>query len=834
MSSSFRLSHLFYPQMVQSGVAMVVVTISALVFLSFQFKYLETELKTLPDKIIPFDAAVTDLLSTISAAHGSVIHYLNHTAKVPHPSLVNEINLSRFQTQLDRQQDIEQQRRLGSELAGLRTEFIARGEALMARHDAWKLQISHLLNATRKLNELTDNTTLTYRNPSTLPSIQSRSAEIRTRLDAYIHTRDLTDLKKIGQAAGALLGLVYTPGLNRSGAQFNNALQVQVSEIDRVINEMLRLQQAQSFARSRFDDTYIRLGSLLHDSRAQMAAWKIAAPQQAVETSARRVFVLIAVLGLALLAVAMFALWRLARVAAEPLQELKQGVAMLGAGNLAHRVKFMRDDVFGHLIRDFNQMSDQLQQSLVQLQLSNTRQAKRIEAGTRELIEQTSHDPLTGLATRARLNECMEDAIAACRRQEGTFALLLLDLDGFKDVNVIKGHAHGDRLLRVIARRLQGQIQDEDLAARVSGDEFCLLLMDVDIERTTEFARRCLHALNAPIHLDGTITRPRASIGITFYPGDAKTPDELLKAADMAMYAAKNAGKHRYALYETGMTQKITRQLALETALREAVERGEFELHYQPQIQLGSGRMSGVEALIRWPRPNHGLVPPDEFIPVAERIGLINAIGVWVLETACRQAVMWHQEGLTSLVMAVNISPGHFESPDFTDTVARVLMVTGIAPQCLEIEVTESVTRDSLRHASISESLRRLGVRVAIDDFGTGYSSLAVLKKMPIDTLKLDRAFIRDMLEDSGSSMLIGTLIGMAKGLHLTTVAEGVETLEQVRVLTGLGCPMAQGYYFSRPVKADQIPELARTDFLLRANEPGTLAASPFTGTHGT
>ena len=545
---------------------------------------------------------------------------------------------------------------------------------------------------------------------------------------------------------------------------------------------------------------------------------------------ARRVLILVVIHGLALLTIGLLAIWHLARTVAEPLQKLKQGVAMLGAGNLAHRVAYMRDDTFGDLVRDFNQMSDQLQKNLSKLQQNNLLQAQRIEEGTRELIAQTSHDSLTGLANRARLHEFMEEAIESCRCRKRKFALLLVNLDGFKDINVSEGHAQGDRLLRVVARRLQGQIQEEDLAARVGGDEFCLLLMDVDIQRTTEFARRCLYALNAPIYLDGTTTRPRASIGVTFYPGDAETPADLMKAADMAMYAAKSAGKHRYALYETGMTQKVTRQLALETSLREAVERGEFELHYQPQIELESGRMSGVEALIRWPRRDHGLVPPDEFIPVAERVGLIDAIGVWVLETACRQAVMWHLEGLPSLVMAVNISPGHFESPDFTDTVARVLLVTGIVPECLEIEVTESVTRDSLRHASISESLRRLGVRVAIDDFGTGYSSLAVLKKMPIDTLKLDRAFIRDMLEDSGSSMLIGTLIGMAKGLHLTTVAEGVETLEQVRVLTALGCPLAQGYYFSRPVKADLIPALARTDFLLRASDLQAVAASPLSG----
>lgn len=827
MTFSFRLPRLSCPQMLLSGIAMVAFTVSALLLLTFQFKHIEAELEALPDRIIPFDAAASELLIKVSGMHGNVMNYIHHLDPMPRPGLEEAINLSRFEMQLARQENHEQQRRLGRELKSLRSEFIARGDALIARHDVWKSQLTHLVSATRKLNAITEQA---FRNPPKASSIQSRSAEIRKRLDAYIQTRDPADLQKINQEAGALLALVNASGINRSRSQFGNALQARVSEIDANLKEMLRLQQEQTFGMSHFNDTYARLESLLQDSRQRMATWKMMTPQQTVETAARRVLILVVILGLALLAFGLLAVWHLARAVSEPLQKLKQGVTMLGAGNLAHRVEYARDDAFGELVRDFNQMSDQMQQNLLKLQQRNTLQAQRIEERTRELIVQTSHDPLTGLANRARLHEFMEDAIESSGRRDRKFALLLVDLDGFKDINVSEGHAQGDRLLRVVARRLQGQIQEEDLAARVGADEFCLLLMDVDIERTTEFARRCLHALNAPIYLDDTTTRLRASIGITFYPDDAETPAELLKAADMAMYAAKSAGKHRYALYETGMTQKVARQLALETSLRGAVERGEFELHYQPQIELGSGRVSGVEALIRWPRREHGLVPPDEFIPVAESIGLIDAIGVWVLETACRQAVIWQQEGLTSLVMAVNISPGHFESPDFTDTVARVLLVTGIAPECLEIEVTESVTRDSLRHASISESLRRLGVRVAIDDFGTGYSSLAVLKKMPIDTLKLDRAFIRDMLEDSGSSMLIGTLIGMAKGLHLTTVAEGVETLEQVRVLTGLGCPLAQGYYFSRPVTADLIPALARTNFMLRAADLQAVAASSLSG----
>lgn len=558
---------------------------------------------------------------------------------------------------------------------------------------------------------------------------------------------------------------------------------------------------------------------------------RVEAPYQAVQTSVRGLFLVALMLGLAMLGFGLLAMWRLVYTVTVPLHRLNQGTAMLGAGNLAHRIEYAHNDEFGELVRGFNQMSGQLQQSLTQLRESNALQEQQIRQRTRELFVQTSHDGLTGLANRARLHEFMDDAINMARRHDGKFTLLLLDLDGFKDINDSQGHDQGDRLLRVVAGRLQGQVREGDLIARVGGDEFCMLLADVgDSLLAAEIIQRCLTALNAPIYLDNITIRPRASVGITFYPDDAATPTDLLKAADTAMYAAKRAGKHRYVFYEADMTQKVERQFALESALREAVERGEFELHYQPQIELGSGRMSGVEALIRWPRPQRGLVPPDEFIPVAERIGLIDAIGVWVLETACRQAVAWQEQGLGSLVMAVNISPGHFESPGFADTVARVLLVTGITPACLEIEVTESVTRDSLQHAAISDSLRGIGVRVAIDDFGTGYSSLAVLRKMPLDTLKLDRAFIRDMLDDAQSSVLIGTLIGMAKGLQLTTVAEGVETLEQVLVLTGLGCPFAQGYFFSRPVTADLIPALAQTNFLRCLADVQLAVATPPVG----
>jgi EAL domain-containing protein (putative c-di-GMP-specific phosphodiesterase class I) len=265
------------------------------------------------------------------------------------------------------------------------------------------------------------------------------------------------------------------------------------------------------------------------------------------------------------------------------------------------------------------------------------------------------------------------------------------------------------------------------------------------------------------------------------------------------------------------MTQIVNERLATESALRRAVSGGELELHYQPQVSLVSGRVVGVEALVRWRRPGLGLVAPDGFIGLAEQIGVIGEIGGWVLETACRQAVAWERTGLPAMLIAVNISSSHFETPAFVESVARTLRESGMAPERLEIEITESLTRDPERHALICRALQHVGVRVAIDDFGVGYSSLSVLTRMPINTMKLDRQFINDLTSDSRAVVMTGTIISMAAGLSFGVVAEGVETREQLQVLTGLGCMIAQGYYFCRPLPAEQIPPLAQVDFRTRS-----------------
>jgi diguanylate cyclase (GGDEF)-like protein len=447
--------------------------------------------------------------------------------------------------------------------------------------------------------------------------------------------------------------------------------------------------------------------------------------------------------------------------------------------------------------------------------LGTIQDVTRQRAAEQRIRQLAYSDELTGLASRAYFYKHLEDMIKAAQRREEHFALLYLDLDGFKDVNDSLGHDMGDQLLKTVAERLQRVLRESDFVARLSGDEFCLLIDNVnDQYDAADVAARCLRETNQPVDLGAQRIHPRCSIGIAHYPEDGTDLHSLLKAADSAMYAAKEEGKHRYSFYQPELTAQAERRLEMEQDLRLAIDNGELELYYQPQINLSSGRLSGMEALVRWNHPSKGLIPPAEFIGIAERIGMIKALGNWVLDTACHQAAAWRKMGLPPFQMAVNISPTHFQDPAILKAVDRALKESGWQAGDLELEITESVVQTTGENLSMFERLREMGVKIAIDDFGTGYSSLASLKYLPIDCLKIDRMFIIDMLEDSGSSILLGTIVGVAHALGYQVVAEGVETPEQVKVLKGIGCEIIQGYFFSKPVTANEIPALAATKFI--------------------
>lgn len=417
------------------------------------------------------------------------------------------------------------------------------------------------------------------------------------------------------------------------------------------------------------------------------------------------------------------------------------------------------------------------------------------------------YDALTALANRSHFMEQLNREVQQAARRKAQLAIFYIDLDGFKDINDSLGHDAGDRLLQKVAARLKLQLRAADFAARLGGDEFCILINDLSEDYSAPAAaQRLLQEINKPLTLDTQEITPRASIGIAYYPADGQDTTSLLKAADSAMYSAKHAGKHRYACYQPHMTVEAIERLQLEQDLRAAIPRGELELHYQPQVSLQTGKLTGVEALARWRHPTRGLLMPNQFIDTAERLKIIDDLGEWVLNTACQQTVHWHQERGVQFTIAVNISPLHFEVPTLITAVEQALLTSGLPAHCLELEITETralQTEAGRKHARL---LREMGVKVAVDDFGTGYSSLTLLKDLELDTIKIDRSFIKNVADSPEAAVLLGTIIGSAHAFGAKVVAEGVETLEQARILYGVNCDQVQGYYFCHPVPAVELP----------------------------
>lgn len=416
-----------------------------------------------------------------------------------------------------------------------------------------------------------------------------------------------------------------------------------------------------------------------------------------------------------------------------------------------------------------------------------------------------SHDALTGLPNRVLLRDRAERALLQAARADQGIAIVVLDLDHFKLINDSLGHACGDRLLLDVVKRLQTCLSEADTFCRQGGDEFILLIpVEGAQERLDSKLSHILGSLSQPFEFEGHSLIITASMGVAQYPGDAGSVDELLLKAETAMYHAKQSGRNAYRFFSEKMNADAHERLALQSRLSQAIEHQELLLHYQPQIDLRTRRIIGAEALLRWNDRELGLVPPGKFIPIAEESGLIIPIGEWVLREACRQVQAWRQQGLPELLMAVNMSALQFKRSDPVETVRQILQETGLPGHCLELELTESILIDDAD--MILETLRRLkalGVQLAIDDFGTGYSSLAYLKRFPIDKLKIDQSFVRDIVEDPDEAAIVHTIIQLGRNLKMRTLAEGVETESQLAFLRVEGCREAQGYLFSRPVPPD-------------------------------
>jgi diguanylate cyclase (GGDEF)-like protein/PAS domain S-box-containing protein len=424
------------------------------------------------------------------------------------------------------------------------------------------------------------------------------------------------------------------------------------------------------------------------------------------------------------------------------------------------------------------------------------------------------HDNLTGLPNRGLLQDRLARSIARAERSGRKVAVLFIDLDNFKNINDTLGHDVGDELLRQVSRRLSECVRLEDTIARQGGDEFIVLLDSLDDGRSASVvAQKILNSLRLPLSLGGTEQHVSGSVGIAVFPEDGRDPQTLMKNADTAMFHGKGLGKNTYQYFTAQMNIAVKRRMTLESALRRAVMQKDFVLHYQPQINLETGEIIAVEALVRWKSEDSGIIMPGDFIPLAEETGLINDIGEWVLREGCRQAKEWLDMGLARRRMAVNLSARQFSDKAFLDMVTRVLAESRLDPTLLELEITESqVMRQTEGMIMLLNRLSEMGVQLAIDDFGTGYSSLSYLKRLPIQKLKIDQSFIRDITVDPNDTAIVVAIINMAKSLELDTIAEGVETAGQLALLRSKGCREGQGYYFSPPLPAQEVYPLLRTN----------------------
>ncbi|MDB5826455.1 MAG: diguanylate cyclase [Variovorax sp.] len=433
-----------------------------------------------------------------------------------------------------------------------------------------------------------------------------------------------------------------------------------------------------------------------------------------------------------------------------------------------------------------------------------------VKASAQKIHHLAFHDELTGLSNRAMFSTSLNEGLKGANGLPGAIAVLFIDLDRFKNINDTLGHAAGDLLLKEVAVRITSCLHSGDSVARLGGDEFVVIAHGrSDADSLSQLAKKVLAAVAQPFNTHGQEFRVTASIGIAVYPEDGEDEQMLMRNADIAMYQAKQDGKNGFAFYSAEMNQHSVERLAFESSFRHAVDRMYFHIHYQPKIDSRTGRIDGVEALLRWDDPDLGSVSPVKFIPVAEETGLIVPLGRWVLRSACEQQVAWVKQGLHPISMAVNLSPRQFADEGLLEDVRSILATTGMAPGCLELEITESMLiQEAGRAVELLEALRGLGIRLAVDDFGTGYSSLSNLKRFPVDTIKVDRSFIRELPDNSEDRAITEAIIAMGRSLSLNVVAEGVETREQATFLREHGCDQFQGFYFSKAVPAAEIYNL--------------------------
>jgi diguanylate cyclase (GGDEF)-like protein len=517
----------------------------------------------------------------------------------------------------------------------------------------------------------------------------------------------------------------------------------------------------------------------------------------------------IALIGLAVLLGIAVVGTRLARRLSASIEDLRAGVDAFAQGRLGTRLVPAGTAEVAALGHAFNTMAQALEQTTLDLRLESE-MAKEAAVQVERLA---FSDPVTGLANRASLSRLLTKQIAWAAASDRGFALLMLGLDRFRNVNDSLGHGVGDELLSLLGERLQAAVGAHRVVVRLGGDEFAMLLDELDPAALGATARHLIDTLGAPCRVRGNELRLSASVGVALCPKDGGNEETLMRHADIAMHNAKEDGGGTFKLYAEDLNRHSVERLAFEAALRQAVETEALSVHYQPKVSAHTGLIEGVEALVRWKHPQLGSISPVKFIPIAEETGLIVPLGRWVMRQACEQLVAWQREGLPAIGMAINLSPAQFRSPTMLADIDAAIADSGVDPTRLEFEITESMLmQDGGRTAAMLRALKARGVRLAVDDFGTGYSSLSQLRNFPVDTLKIDRSFVRGIADDVEDRAIAQAIVQMARTLRLGVVAEGVETDAQQRVLGALGCDLLQGFLFSPGVPAAELEAMLRRE----------------------
>ncbi|APG27250.1 hypothetical protein A7E78_04990 [Syntrophotalea acetylenivorans] len=517
----------------------------------------------------------------------------------------------------------------------------------------------------------------------------------------------------------------------------------------------------------------------------------------------RKILLRYVTLGMISLAGAVLLAWllalRLQRLISRPIESLASTMLTVSSEqDYSRRVAMERRDELGTLVENFNGMLNQIQMRDAELQEKQDR-----------LNYLAHHDPLTGLANRLLFNDRLHHALTNARRLNSRVALLFIDLDRFKNVNDSLGHKTGDLLLKEVASRLASITRANDTLARLGGDEFVIVSEQTSgYPGITTLAQKVQQALSWPLQVGRQELFVSGSVGVSVFPEDGENVESLMQCADVAMYQAKELGRNNYQFFTSGMTERAQESLEMENKLRKALDNQELLLHYQPQVDMASGAIIGMEALLRWQHPVMGLVSPGKFIPLAEETGLILPIGKWVLQEACRQAVLWQQAGYPAWTMAVNISAKQFWQADLVDTIGQALEESGFDSGLLELEITESaIMQDAEKAIDTMLRIRERGIKLAIDDFGTGYSSLSCLRRFPLSKLKIDRSFTNDILDGEDRGAIAEGIMALARTLKLDVIAEGIEKAEQMEFLLAKGCTEGQGFHLGRPMPAEGLAD---------------------------